>query len=93
MQANPSGIKPITERTLLAPRERVCRHQSCSRSCTRSLGIAWTEGHSFRPFNHTGPGQSEEFVIPAFAAQIARIEANAKSRLSSWKLGGRTGIF
>jgi GDP-4-dehydro-6-deoxy-D-mannose reductase len=29
----------------------------------------------FRPFNHTGPGQSEGFVIAAFAAQIARIEA------------------
>jgi GDP-4-dehydro-6-deoxy-D-mannose reductase len=28
----------------------------------------------FRPFNHTGPGQTEHFVIPAFAAQVARIE-------------------
>lgn len=28
-----------------------------------------------RPFNHTGPGQSEHFAIPSFAAQIARIEA------------------
>lgn len=27
-----------------------------------------------RPFNHTGPGQNTQFVIPAFAAQIARIE-------------------
>ncbi len=28
-----------------------------------------------RPFNHLGPGQSEGFVAPDFAMQIARIEA------------------
>jgi GDP-4-dehydro-6-deoxy-D-mannose reductase len=28
-----------------------------------------------RPFNHIGPGQSDRFVVPAFARQIARIEA------------------
>ena len=28
-----------------------------------------------RPFNHTGPGQSPEFVIPSFARQVMRIEA------------------
>lgn len=28
-----------------------------------------------RPFNHFGPGQSENFVAPAFGMQIARIEA------------------
>ena len=27
-----------------------------------------------RLFNHTGPGQDERFVVPSFAAQIARIE-------------------
>jgi len=28
-----------------------------------------------RPFNHAGPGQRGEYVVPAFASQIARIEA------------------
>ncbi len=28
-----------------------------------------------RPFNHVGPGQSDRFVVAAFASQIARIEA------------------
>ncbi len=32
-----------------------------------------------RPFNHTGAGQSESFVAPSFAAQIARIEAGVQA--------------
>ncbi|MDF1516104.1 MAG: GDP-mannose 4,6-dehydratase, partial [Anaerolineae bacterium] len=28
-----------------------------------------------RPFNHIGPGQSPRFVLPAFASQVAQIEA------------------
>ena len=31
-----------------------------------------------RPFNHTGPGQSTQFVLPNFARQIARIEAGTQ---------------
>ena len=31
-----------------------------------------------RPFNHIGAGQSEHFVAPAFAKQIAEIEAGHK---------------
>ncbi|MGC9398304.1 MAG: GDP-mannose 4,6-dehydratase [Anaerolineae bacterium] len=32
-----------------------------------------------RPFNHVGPGQSERFVLPAFAAQVARAEAGQRT--------------
>ncbi len=44
------------------------------------LGLQYYLSHGLpviraRPFNHFGPGQSEGFVAPDFAIQIARIEA------------------
>jgi GDP-4-dehydro-6-deoxy-D-mannose reductase len=32
-----------------------------------------------RPFNHAGPGQAADFVVPAFARQIARIAAGGQA--------------
>jgi len=43
-----------------------------------ALGVLALDGQRvvrLRAFNHTGPGQSERFVVAAFARQIARIEA------------------
>lgn len=34
-----------------------------------------------RPFNHTGPGQSPEFVCPSFARQIVEIEKGQKQAI------------
>jgi GDP-4-dehydro-6-deoxy-D-mannose reductase len=31
-----------------------------------------------RPFNHTGPGQDQRFVLPSFAFQVAEIEAGVR---------------
>jgi GDP-4-dehydro-6-deoxy-D-mannose reductase len=31
-----------------------------------------------RPFNHTGPGHDERFVVPSFARQLAQIEAGLR---------------
>lgn len=36
-----------------------------------------------RPFNHTGPGQTPVFVIPAFAKQIAQIEKGIQEAVIS----------
>ena len=47
-------------------------------ACDLALGAMVQDGLKLvrlRPFNHTGVGQSEDFVVPSFAAQIARIEA------------------
>ncbi len=44
-----------------------------------------------RPANHSGPGQSADFVISAFARQIARIEAGLQppvlktGNLDTWR--------
>lgn len=39
-----------------------------------------------RPFNHTGPGQKDSFVIPSFARQIAQLEKKGGGVLSTGNL-------
>jgi GDP-4-dehydro-6-deoxy-D-mannose reductase len=65
---------PLSETTLLSP---VNQYGATKAAADLALGALVQKGLRtirFRPFNHIGPGQSEQFVIPAFAMQIARIE-------------------
>jgi GDP-4-dehydro-6-deoxy-D-mannose reductase len=68
------GLK-LDETAILAPMNL---YAATKASAELALGVLAGEGLRLlrlRPFNHTGPGQTEDFVVPAFAAQIARIEA------------------
>jgi GDP-4-dehydro-6-deoxy-D-mannose reductase len=56
---------------------------SVSKVTQDMLGLQYYLSHNLpimraRPFNHLGPGQSEGFVGPDFAVQIARIEAGER---------------
>lgn len=65
----------LDEGALLAP---VSGYEVTKAAGDLAAGALVTKGLRairLRPFNHTGPGQTGDFVIPAFAMQIARIEA------------------
>lgn len=66
---------PISESTPLHP----ASPYAISKVAQDFLGLQYFLNHRLkivrvRPFNHIGPGQSTNFVVPAFAAQIAKIE-------------------
>lgn len=67
--------RPLDENTLLAP---IDDYAVTKAAADLALGALTRQGLKcirLRPFNHTGPGQTEAFAVPAFAMQIARIEA------------------
>lgn len=67
---------PLNEESPLRPTSPY----SVSKVTQDMLGLQYFLSHQLpimraRPFNHFGPNQSDRFVAPAFAMQIARIEA------------------
>jgi GDP-4-dehydro-6-deoxy-D-mannose reductase len=67
---------PVDETTLLAPSDEYAASKAAADlalgALTHHRGLKCIR---FRPFNHSGPGQAEGFVLPDFAMQIAEIEA------------------
>ncbi len=70
---------PLDEAAVLAPMNT---YAATKAAADLALGAMIEDGLRvlrIRPFNHTGPGQSADFVVAAFAAQIARIAAGRQA--------------
>jgi GDP-4-dehydro-6-deoxy-D-mannose reductase len=70
----------LNESSLLAPMNTYAATKAAADLALGSLASEGLRVVRLRLFNHTGPGQSEAFVVPAFARQIARIEAGHQLR-------------
>jgi GDP-4-dehydro-6-deoxy-D-mannose reductase len=71
--------RPLDESALLSPMNS---YAATKAAADLALGAMTNDGLRvvrLRLFNHTGPGQSEEFVLPAFARQIALIESGQQA--------------
>lgn len=67
--------RAMTEDDVLAPMSDYAVTKAAADLALGALAGQGLRCIRFRPFNHTGPGQTEDFVLPSFAGQIARIEA------------------
>jgi GDP-4-dehydro-6-deoxy-D-mannose reductase len=73
------GQVPMSEELPLRPSSPY----SVSKVTQDMLALQYHTSHNLpimraRPFNHFGPGQNARFVAPAFAMQIAKIEAGSQ---------------
>ena len=71
--ASANSGRSLDENSLLAPQNE---YELTKAAADLALGAMAAQGLKcvrFRPFNHIGPGQTEDFAVPAFAMQVARI--------------------
>ncbi|HXQ17723.1 MAG TPA: NAD-dependent epimerase/dehydratase family protein [Caulobacteraceae bacterium] len=71
--------RPFTEDTPMAPISDYAVTKASADLLIGAMASRGLRSIRLRLFNHTGPGQSRRFVVPNFAAQIARIEAGVQA--------------
>jgi len=69
------GARPFDEATPLRPRSPYARSKAAAEQLARLAGRDGLDVVCVRAFNHTGRGQTDTFVVPDFAHQIAAIAA------------------
>jgi GDP-4-dehydro-6-deoxy-D-mannose reductase len=70
--------KPVAESALLQPRNAYASSKAAAEIMVMQYKKDIKKIICARPFNHIGPGQSVDFVVSAFASQIAAIEKGAR---------------
>jgi GDP-4-dehydro-6-deoxy-D-mannose reductase len=70
---------PVDETIPLAPLNPYAASKAAADLAVGALAAEGLRAIRLRPFNHTGPGQSDAFVVPAFARQIARVAAGQQA--------------
>jgi len=73
----------LDETAALAPMNLYAATKAAAEMALCAQAAAGLRLLRLRPFNHTGPGQTPAFVVPAFAQQIARIEAGEQAPVIS----------
>lgn len=69
------AVAPLDEQAPLAPQNTYAATKAAADLALGAMAADGLRVVRARPFNHTGPGQDPAFVTPAFARQVARIEA------------------
>ena len=72
---NKSTGSAVEESAALEPMSPYGATKAAGDMMLRQMAEDGFEAIVCRPFNHTGPGQTADYVVPAFAEQVARIEA------------------
>jgi GDP-4-dehydro-6-deoxy-D-mannose reductase len=85
-----SGLK-LDEGAPLAPATVYAETKAAADLALGGMAAQGLRVVRLRPFNHTGPGQSAEFVVGAFARQLVRIAAGVQApvvavgNLETWR--------
>lgn len=73
--------QPLDESTPLRPRSPYARTKAAAEMLGRLAARAGLEVVCVRAFNHTGAGQSDQFVVSSFARQVAAIRSGRAAPL------------
>lgn len=80
---------PLPEAAALQPMNVYAATKAAADIMIGQMAYGGLNAVRLRPFNHTGPGQSNAYVVPAFARQVARI---AKGRAEPRVLVGNLDV-